>query len=456
MYTHLDGAHSCIEVGSYKIGLIAQERRPHLTNDVVNDPRISDPQWAKETGMVAFAGYPLTFENKLLGVIAVFARHALTEATLLAMDSIANNIALGIDRFRAEESLSRSNALLTSQQEAALDGILVVDEKQNITSYNQRFCELWQIPEELFAGGSDCTPRTSKADHQVFPWIFSQLENPQAFSRKVKYLYQHPQEVCQEEIVCRNGRIFDLYSASIQSQAGEYYGRIWYFRDITARKHSEFALQIAQQKSESLLLNILPKAIVKQLENYEGSIAEQFSEATILFADIVNFTDISSSISPLELVNILNDIFSTFDELVDYHGLEKIKTIGDAYMVAGGLPIPRARHLEAIADLALDMQKAIDRFHNSQGEPFQIRIGIHTGSVVAGVIGIKKFTYDLWGDTVNVASRMESQGEAGSIQVTTAIYEKLRHKYVFAERGTLLVKGKGEMNTYWLIEKKKE
>ncbi|MGB5967922.1 MAG: adenylate/guanylate cyclase domain-containing protein [Spirulinaceae cyanobacterium] len=447
MYTHLDGSHSCIPVGSYKIGRIAQRRTPYLTNDVVNDPQISDPQWAKETGMVAFAGYPLTFENKLLGVIAVFAHHPLTEATLLAMDSIANNIALGIDRFRAEESLSRSNALLTSQQEAALDGILVVDEKQNITSYNQHFCQLWQVPEELFAGSSD---------HQVFAWIFPQLENPQGFTEKVEYLHNHPQEICQEEIICRNGCIFDFYSASIQSQAGEYYGRIWYFRDITARKRSELALRVAQQKSESLLLNILPQAIVKQLENYEGSIAEQFDEATILFADIVNFTDIGASVSPLELVDLLNDIFSTFDELVDYHGLEKIKTIGDAYMVAGGLPIPRARHLEAIADLALDMQQAIDRFHNSQGETFQIRIGIHTGSVVAGVIGIKKFTYDLWGDTVNVASRMESQGEAGSIQVTTAIYEKLRHKYVFAKRGTLLVKGKGEMCTYWLIDRKQE
>ena len=274
MYTHLDGSHSRIPVGSYKIGLIAQQRSPHLSNDVLNDPQISDPQWAKETGMVAFAGYPLTFEKKLLGVIAVFARHPLTEATLLAMDSIANNIALGIDRFRAEESLSRSNALLTSQQEAALDGILVVDEKQNITSYNQRFCELWQIPEELFAGSSD---------HQVFAWIFPQLENPQGFTEKVKYLYKYPQEVCQEEIICRNGHIFDLYSASIQSQAREYYGRIWYFRDITERKRSELALRVAQQKSESLLLNILPEAIVKQLENYEGSIAEQFRRSNDSF-----------------------------------------------------------------------------------------------------------------------------------------------------------------------------
>ncbi len=448
MYTHLDGAHSRIPIGSYKIGLIAQEKRPHLTNDVANDPQISNPQWAKDSGMVAFAGYPLTFEKKLLGVIAVFARHPLTQATLLAMDSIANNIALGIDRFRAEESLSRSNALLKSQQEAGLDGILVVDERENITSYNQRFCELWQIPEELVKDSDDDSGTQNY--RQIFDFIFAQIEDSQDFVEKVEHLQKHTEEVYREEIACRNGCIFDLYSASIQSQAGEYYGRIWYFRDITERKRSEFALRVAQQKSESLLLNILPEAIVKQLEDYEGSIAEQFGEATILFADIVNFTDISSSISPLELVNLLNDIFSTFDELVDHYGLEKIKTIGDAYMVAGGLPTPTPNHVEAIADLALDMQQAIKKFHNSQGKPFQIRIGIHTGSVVAGVIGIKKFTYDLWGDTVNVASRMESQGEAGNIQVTTAIYEKLRSKYVFAERGTLLVKGKGKMSTYWL------
>jgi class 3 adenylate cyclase len=155
--------------------------------------------------------------------------------------------------------------------------------------------------------------------------------------------------------------------------------------------------------------------------------------------------------SATELVNLLNQIFSTFDQLVERYSLEKIKTIGDAYMVAGGLPTPRPAHAEAVAQLALEMQQEITRFQRDDGEPFRLRIGINTGSVVAGVIGIKKFIYDLWGDAVNVASRMESQGDAGGIQVTATTYEHLKERYRFQERGTITVKGRGEMKTYWLL-----
>lgn len=235
-------------------------------------------------------------------------------------------------------------------------------------------------------------------------------------------------------------------------QLEEYVGRLQ--EEIQERQQVELALRLAQKKSDHLLLNILPAAIVENLKKGEGSAAERFDSTTVLFADIVDFTSLASRISPLQLVNLLNQIFSKFDELTEKHGLEKIKTIGDAYMVAGGLPVPRADHAEAIADLALDMQKAIADFQTDTGEPFQIRIGIHTGPVVAGVIGIKKFTYDLWGDTVNVASRMECQGLPGSIQVTAAIYEQLKNNYVFEERGAIAVKGKGQMSTYFLKAKK--
>ncbi|MDF0552459.1 adenylate/guanylate cyclase domain-containing protein [Kamptonema sp. UHCC 0994] len=224
--------------------------------------------------------------------------------------------------------------------------------------------------------------------------------------------------------------------------------------EIQDRQRAELALRIAQKKSDHLLLNILPAAIVENLKKGEGSAAERFDSATVLFADIVDFTSIAARISPLELVNLLNQIFSKFDQLTEKHGLEKIKTVGDAYMVAGGLPVPRADHLEAIANMALDIQSAIANFQTDIGQPFEIRIGIHTGPVVAGVIGTKKFTYDLWGDTVNVASRMESQGLPGYIQVTAAIYDRLKNRYVFEERGAIAIKGKGEMNTYWLKGKK--
>jgi class 3 adenylate cyclase/type II secretory pathway pseudopilin PulG len=205
-----------------------------------------------------------------------------------------------------------------------------------------------------------------------------------------------------------------------------------------------------QEKSDRLLLNILPEAISKRLKEGQGSIADGFPEATILFADIVNFTPLSAQIAPLELVELLNQIFSAFDRLTEQYGLEKIKTIGDAYMVVGGLPTPRPDHAEAVANMALGMQQEIDRFHRELNLPLNIRIGINTGPVVAGVIGTKKFIYDLWGDTVNVASRMESQGIAGSIQVTQATYEHLQHRYHLQPRGMIVVKGKGEMMTYLL------
>ncbi|MCU0545021.1 MAG: response regulator [Oscillatoriaceae cyanobacterium Prado104] len=209
-----------------------------------------------------------------------------------------------------------------------------------------------------------------------------------------------------------------------------------------------------QEKSERLLLNILPGPIAQRLKQGENTIADSFDEVTVMFADLVGFTKLSTHLSPAELVELLNEIFSAFDELADRYGLEKIKTIGDAYMVVGGLPMPSDNHAEAIAEMAIEIQSAIAKMQTAGGQPLSIRIGIHTGPVEAGVIGIKKFTYDLWGDTVNTASRMESQGVPGGIQVTVATYERLRDKYVFQERGVISVKGKGDMMTYLLVGRK--
>jgi PAS domain S-box-containing protein len=222
-------------------------------------------------------------------------------------------------------------------------------------------------------------------------------------------------------------------------------------RDITKRVQAESALRLEQEKSEQLLLNILPEPIASQLKENQGSIAENFNDVTILFADLVGFTPLSARLKPIELVNLLNEIFSTFDELAEQLELEKIKTIGDAYMVAAGLPVPRYDHAEAIAEMALAMQAKLHGFRSKLGENLQIRTGINTGAVVAGVIGTKKFIYDLWGDAVNIASRMESSGDPGRIQVTAATCERLKHKYRFEKRGTIHVKGKGEMETYWLL-----
>ncbi len=220
------------------------------------------------------------------------------------------------------------------------------------------------------------------------------------------------------------------------------------------RKQAEEALRAEKEKSETLLLNILPSEIAHRLKYETDAIADSFADVTVLFADIVGFTELSCCVAPIELVKLLNQIFSAFDQLAEKHGLEKIKTIGDAYMVVGGLPTPHPNHVEAVAEMALDMQEEIARFNTETGERFSIRIGINTGPVVAGVIGIKKFIYDLWGDTVNTASRMESHGLPGYIQVTQVTYERLRGNYLFKERGVIPVKGKGEMTTYLLIGRK--
>ncbi|HKP73213.1 MAG TPA: adenylate/guanylate cyclase domain-containing protein [Pyrinomonadaceae bacterium] len=210
-------------------------------------------------------------------------------------------------------------------------------------------------------------------------------------------------------------------------------------------------LRVEREKSERLLLNILPSSIAERLKEDQGVIAESFAEATILFSDVVGFTQMSALITPVKLVYLLNEIFTSFDELAARHGLEKIKTIGDAYMVAAGLPERRADHAEAMAEMALDMQDALAAFNRSRGTSLSIRTGINTGPVVAGIIGTSKFIYDLWGDAVNTASRMESHSTPGRIQVTAATFERLRHAYHFEARGLINVKGKGDMTAYFLL-----
>ena len=202
-------------------------------------------------------------------------------------------------------------------------------------------------------------------------------------------------------------------------------------------------------KSERLLLNVLPEAIAARLRDTQGTIADGFDDVTVLFADIVDFTRMSADAAPAEIVGLLNELFSRFDQLAERHGLEKIKTIGDAYMVAGGIPVAREDHAEAVAEMALDMLAEIGARQDERA--VQLRIGIDSGPVVAGVIGLQKFIYDLWGDTVNTASRMESHGVPGGIQVTERTFQRLRDRYRFEERGAVQVKGKGEMLTWLLV-----
>jgi len=215
-------------------------------------------------------------------------------------------------------------------------------------------------------------------------------------------------------------------------------------------------LQAEQDRSEKLLLNILPSAVAERLKKDEQSIADGFADVTVMFADIVNFTRVAEGLTPQQVFTMLNRIFSSFDELAEQHGMEKIKTIGDAYMVAGGLNQGCADYSSAIANLALAMRDLLRRDFNINDRHLELRIGIGTGPVVAGVVGKKKFIYDLWGDTVNLASRITSEGVPGMIQVDETTWRRLRGQFDFHEPQTIYLKGKGDTVVYRLIGRRSD
>lgn len=218
---------------------------------------------------------------------------------------------------------------------------------------------------------------------------------------------------------------------------------------------AEAEVERERQRAESLLLNILPAQIAERLKRDTSPIADGFAEVTVLFADIAGFTPLASKLQPAELVGMLNQIFSEFDAMAEKHGLEKIKTIGDAYMAAAGLPVQRPDHAQAVADMALDMITAVAKVKTPDGSQLHMRIGIHTGPVVAGVIGKRKFIYDLWGDTVNLAARMESHGEADRVHMTQVTADKISAEFDCEDRGFVAIKGKGEVRCFWLIGRKR-
>ena len=216
------------------------------------------------------------------------------------------------------------------------------------------------------------------------------------------------------------------------------------------RNEALSALRVEQEKSEALLINVLPRPIADRLKATDRTIADHYDATSILFADVVDFTPLSERLPPAEMVGILDRLFTHFDALVERHGLEKIKTVGDCYMAAAGVPDPHPDHARRVARLALDMRDAVSNVTVDGREGLELRIGINSGPVVAGVIGRKRFLYDLWSDAVNTASRMESHGTPGEIQITRQTYELLKDEFVCRPRGTILVKGKGEMETWYL------
>lgn len=246
---------------------------------------------------------------------------------------------------------------------------------------------------------------------------------------------------------------FFFLGANVIGMFGSYYLERYTRRDFLQK----YTIRAQRDRADKLLYNVLPRQIAERLKESDETIAEEFSSATVLFADIVNFTPISARFGPLEVVEMLNELFSHFDELVDKYGVEKIQVAGDGYMVAAGVPTPRPDHATVLAQLALDMLDYVRREEFLGGRhPIEIRIGLNSGPLIAGVIGRKKYFYALWGDMVNTASRMESHGESGKIQITRETYELVRDEFECEYIGEITVKGKGQMEAWHLLARKED
>jgi len=398
---------------------------------------------ANIAGLNSCFGVPILLNEEVLAVLVFFKKQSTKkeENLLELVNAVATQLGSLIQRKRAEEALRLAEQRYHSIVENAVDGIFQTTPTGRYLSANAALARVYgyDSPSELISGLNDIS-------HQLYV-------QPQRRQEFVAEIEANNAVYGFESLVRRkDGRI--IWIRENARAVRDSTGKLLYYEgtvsDITERKLAEEALRYQQEQTEQLLLNILPEPIAQRLKLEPSTIADSFAEVTVLFADLVGFTELSTHTSPTELVEMLNVIFSEFDHLAEKHGLEKIKTIGDAYMAVAGLPFPRPDHAQAAAEMALDMLQEIALFNHETGKSFSLRIGINTGPVVAGVIGIKKFSYDLWGDTVNIASRMESQGIPGTIQISATTYELLKEQYKCVKRGCISIKGKGEMITYLL------
>ena len=288
----------------------------------------------------------------------------------------------------------------------------------------------------VLSGDADLTAVLGAVRKGAFDYVVKTDQDLRPLGEAVRRAFEHRQLQRQNELLQA-----DLDSARdrLASQLNE-----------LNRQHD--LLRKEQEKSEALLLNILPRSIADQLKDVEHDrlIADEFEQVTVMFADLVGFTPLSGTLTPEALVTMLNGLFTKFDELAEELGVEKIKTLGDAYMAATGLPLPMDEHAEVMALMALRMVETLHAYNREHDIDLNLRIGLHSGKVVAGVIGKNKFIYDLWGDTVNIASRMESHGVPGSIQISESSQALLKDRFRTEPRGEIEVKGKGQMST-WLL-----
>lgn len=398
-------------------------------------------------GLNCCFGVPILLADEVLAIL-VFFKKAPTKAEpnlLELVNAVATQLGSLIQRKRAEEALRLAEQRYHSIVENAVDGIFQTTPSGRYLSANPALAKIYgyDSPEELISILSNISLQ-----------LYVDPKRRQEFVNKIEKA--HAVYGFESLIRRKDGKV--IWISENARAVRDSTGKLLYYEgtvsDITVRKVAQEALRYQQEQAEKLLLNILPEPIAHRLKIEQSTIADSFENVTVLFADLVGFTELSTNTSPRQLVENLNIVFSEFDLLAEQHGLEKIKTIGDAYMAVAGLPASRPDHAEAAAEMALGMLIKIAEFNSKTGTSFSLRIGMNTGPVVAGVIGIKKFSYDLWGDTVNTASRMESQGIPGTIQVSTITYQLLKDKYKLTKRGSISIKGKGEMVTYLLTGKK--
>lgn len=429
-------------------GRVWASKQPEWVEDISQGyPDFLQSQIALEIGFKAGFGVPILVGDEVLAVLVFFKISSCRKDARFIdiFNAVATQLGSLIQRKQAEELLRIAQEKYHSIVENAIAGIFQSTPSGGYISANPALAKLYgyDSPEELMSDITNISQQLYVDQERRLEFVAA-MEADNAVSGF-------------ESMVCRKDGRRIWVSENVRA-VRDAKGELLYYEgtvsDITERKLAQEALKVQQEQSEKLLLNILPKPIAERLKAEQSTIADSFAEVSVLFADIVGFTELSARMSPTELVKRLNVIFSHFDQLAEKYGVEKIKTIGDAYMVVGGLPMPRDDHAEAIAQMALGMQAKIAKLSADTGEKLAIRVGINSGPVVAGVIGVSKFTYDLWGDTVNVAARMEATGFAGRIQVTDVTYELLKDKYLLEKRGVIQVKGKGNMMTYWLLEKK--
>jgi adenylate cyclase len=429
-------------------GRVWASKQPEWVEDISQGyPHFLQSQIALELGFKAGFGVPILVGDEVLAVLVFFKLSPCRKNARFIdiFNAVATQLGSLIQRKQAEELLRIAQEKYHSIVENAIAGIFQSTPSGGYISANPALAKLYgyDSPEELMSDIKNISQQLYVDAERRLEFVAA-MEADNAVSGF-------------ESMVCRKDGRRIWVSENVRA-VRDAKGELLYYEgtvsDITERKLAQEALKFQQEQSEKLLLNILPKPIAERLKAQQSTIADSFADVSVLFADIVGFTELSARMSPTELVKRLNVIFSHFDQLAEKYGVEKIKTIGDAYMVVGGLPMPRDDHAEAIAQMALGMQAKIAKLCADTGEKLAIRVGINSGPVVAGVIGVSKFTYDLWGDTVNVAARMEATGFAGRIQVTDVTYELLKDKYLLERRGVIQVKGKGNMMTYWLLEKK--